>query len=310
MTTDEMVELLEKLDMEPKEVQGKEVKAKCPAHFERTGKEDKNPSFSINASTGAFRCWSCNFRGNLQFLVAYIGNVALEDVESYLLSKDDYLSKQLSKIGEELKSDAPPVVLHESELALYIEPPTDALASRGLTKESARKYGLLFDKKRLTWIIPIRDPATNALWGWQEKGYKGRYFMNFPEGIKKGRALFGYYQSRDCKDIVVVESPLDVVRLDSVGVKGGVAVYGAMLTKEQLALLDTKQNMYLALDNDEAGMRSSQDVLKWANGLNKELWFFNYSNTDMKDVGGMSKAEIYEGITTARISLRKGAFSQ
>jgi len=310
MTTDEMTELLEKIGVEVIESQGREVKAKCPAHLERTGKEDRHPSFSINASTGAFRCWSCDFRGNLQFLVGYLGGVALENVDEYLRERDDYLSKQLEKLGETPESEAVPTVLYESELALFIEPPTDALKSRGLLATSAKFYGLMFDLKKLCWIIPIRDPRTNALWGWQEKGYRGRYFMNYPEGIKKGKALFGYYQIDVSEPTIVVESPLDVVRLHSLGIHSAVAVYGAMLTKEQYALLESIDSICVAMDNDEAGMRSSDEILRWADDHNKAIKFFDYSHTDQKDVGGMSKLEVYTGIQNAKLSLRKGAFSR
>jgi len=34
-----------------------------------------------------------------------------------------------------------------------------------------------------------------------------------------------------------------------------------------------------------------------------ECWFFNYDNTDMKDIGGMSKAEILFGLDNARHSI-------
>jgi len=37
--------------------------------------------------------------------------------------------------------------------------------------------------------------------------------------------------------------------------------------------------------------------------LSFEAWFFNYSATTMKDVGGMSKAEILAGLETAKHSL-------
>lgn len=311
MTTDEMVSLLEKLGIETGEVQGREVKARCPAHLARTGREDSHPSFSINASTGAFRCWSCHFKGNLQYLVSYIGGVDYEDVDKFIKDKEE-LSDLLARVDTEPEEDLIPTVLYESELALFTPPPTDILRGRGILPSVAARLGILYDPKKRSWIIPIRDPLTNALWGWQEKGITGRYFMNYPTGVKKGRTLFGYYQHMtvftDEASLLLVESPLDVARLASVGIDFGVAAYGASLTKDQYELLNTDRKLYVALDNDEAGRNSTSEVGVWADKVNRPVWFFNYDHTDQKDVGGMSKDEIYTGIANARISLRKGAF--
>jgi len=38
--------------------------------------------------------------------------------------------------------------------------------------------------------------------------------------------------------------------------------------------------------------------------MGKEAWFFNYSHTDMKDVGAMSKVEIESGLETAKHMVR------
>ena len=49
--------------------QGDELWAQCPQHKERTGREDKNPSWSINKDTGAHFCFSCGYKGSLHNLV-------------------------------------------------------------------------------------------------------------------------------------------------------------------------------------------------------------------------------------------------
>ena len=61
-----------------------------------------------------------------------------------------------------------------------------------------------------------------------------------------------------------------------------------------------------AMDADEAGVASSMRLLEQTKQLNFEAWFFNYSHTDMKDVGAMSKAEIVTGIETAIHSIQYG----
>ena len=51
-----------------------------------------------------------------------------------------------------------------------------------------------------------------------------------------------------------------------------------------------------------AGHVCTKDLLKWAKAINKGVWVFNYAETDQKDVGGMSKAEIQAGIESAKFS--------
>lgn len=305
MTTDEMVELLERFSVEVSSVQGNEVHAKCPGHFERTGKLDRNPSWSINAKTGAHKCWSCNFRGSLQYLVSFLGGVEMEDVPEFLTKRaNDRLSKAFEALLNPVNvNDAPLVILPESQLALYEAPPTNALKSRGLTASAAELHEVLWDPQRLCWIIPIREPYSNGLLGWQEKGYTGRYFKNQPEGVRKRGTLFGFNQYKG-KDMILVESPLDVVRLTSLGIAGGVAAYGAGLAKDQYTLLLDADRLIVAMDNDDAGRQSSADIMKWARERGKGIWFFNYTQTDMKDIGGMSRVEVVYGLENAMFSVR------
>ena len=69
MTVDEMKDTLTRLDVEYYSIRGDEIQAECPAHEERTGHKDRNPSFYINADTGAFICFSCGWKGSLYTLV-------------------------------------------------------------------------------------------------------------------------------------------------------------------------------------------------------------------------------------------------
>jgi len=58
------------------------------------------------------------------------------------------------------------------------------------------------------------------------------------------------------------------------------------------------------MDNDKAGNEATRDLLKRAKEYGLECWLFNYSQTDMKDVGGMSQAEIVWGLENATHMLR------
>jgi hypothetical protein len=57
------------------------------------------------------------------------------------------------------------------------------------------------------------------------------------------------------------------------------------------------------MDNDKAGRESSKALLGWSLRLGFEARFFNYDHVDVKDIGGMSKDEIFSGVANARHSL-------
>jgi len=297
-----MEDLLVRLGLDVVSTRGYEVQTSCPAHLERTGHIDHNPSMWVNSDTGAFICFSCQFKGGLQTLISYTQGVTYEDAAEWLTSADG-LSRRLERAVAHKPTYEEVTTITESMLAAFTTPTQDMLRGRGLTMDAAEDYGVKYDSRKDAWILPIRDPLTSTLLGWQEKGVSGRYFKNYPKGVQKSNTLFGY-DLYSGGDMIVVESPLDAVRLASVGISGGVATYGALVSKAQVNLLRGADRLVVAMDHDEAGVESSKALLNFSIKYGFECVFFNYSGIDCKDVGGMSKNEIVFGIDNARHSLR------
>ena len=306
MRLEEMERVLERLNIDVINVRGSEILALCPGHKEITGKEDHNPSWWLNAETGAHICFSCGFKGNIWSLIATAQN--LRDANGFLDYADAkdwlYLSFdniQLGSPDEEIEQESifkEVTQITESRLALFTYPPEHALKARGLTLQAAEKHQLLWDTAHSNWITVIRDPYSNKLLGWQEKGFSRRYFRNYPTGVEKSTTLFGLNRYKGGR-MIIVESPLDVVRLDSIGISGGVSTYGSMISNAQIELIKDADEILFALDNDESGINASKKVLE----QNFEAWFFNYSHTDMKDIGAMSRLEILTGLDNAKHSV-------
>jgi DNA primase len=311
MMVEDMQSVLERLGMEVVSVRGLEIQSHCPAHEERTGHVDRNPSWWINSDTGAFICFSCQYKGALLSLICSVNNLKTEYGELDFSAAEHWLKesdidvestiKRLDKINK-LKEQEEDILISNSYLKAYGAPPIGVLKARGITPESALKYEILWDKNKSNWILPIRDPYTNKLLGWQEKGFTGRYFRNFPQGVKKSISLFGFNNYTD-GELIVVESPLDCARLHSVGVSTGVATFGALVSKEQLKLIRSAKKIIFAFDNDEAGRKTSSDLLAKTRELGFDAWFFSYSHTTMKDVGAMAKSEILEGLFNSKHSI-------
>lgn len=305
MRLEEMETVLRRLNIEPVNARGSEILALCPGHKEITGKEDRSPSWWINSETGAHICFSCGFKGSLWSLIATAqglrdanGILDYADAKDWLYLSFDNI--QLGAPEEEQEESIFKEVTNitESRLALFTLPPAHALAARGFTTQAAEKHQLLWDTVHSNWITVIRDPHSNKLLGWQEKGFSRRYFRNYPQGVEKSTTLFGLNKYNGGR-MIIVESPLDVVRLESIGVTGGVSTYGSIISNTQLDLIKEADEIVFALDNDESGMNSSKKMLEH----NFEAWYFNYGHTEMKDVGAMSRLEILTGLDNAKHSV-------
>lgn len=291
-----------------------ELVALCPLHEARTGRKDNNPSWSINADTGVHHCFSCGYKGTLLSLVAEVldlhtlwGRLDFEAAKAWLFAVAEidlaFLVRTLEANKNTYVSIPRAVPMSEGRLGVFVAPPQWALDARGLSADACKAYGQLWDAKQDSWISPIRDADTKKLMGWQEKGQTKRTFRNKPTGVVKSVTLFGldvWIQG----PMVIVESPLDVIKLATItNSYMGVSTYGAMVSNEQVALMRKADKLIIAFDNpklDPAGEKAALDMLARVKREGMECWFFNYSDTGLKDVGDMTSEQIIWGIDHAK----------
>lgn len=279
---------------------GDEFVAECPMHYQRTGKQDSHPSWSINLNTGLFLCFSCGYKGSIITLISDLKGVTFDEAKILTVKPD--INDSIARIP-----GPQPIVSHrqsisESQIYRFSPPPKWALRRRHLSPEACDLYGVRWNFNSESWILPIRNPTDNALLGWQEKSEVDRMFRNYPLGVKKSGTLFGY-QAFTGGRMVVVESPLDAVRIQSDGIAGAVATYGAIVSKLQLLLMSAADEVVFALDNpfkDAAGRKSSIELLKDTQGVLRSVRFFNYNDVDAKDPGDMTVEQLYSGLETAK----------
>lgn len=299
---------------------GSEANALCPGHEQRTGRQDNSPSWYINLDTGQHICFSCGYKGNLaqlvcdvnEFYIQAYGTTYSYDYEAAQNWLANISAIPLEKLAAMIKSlpqyqgpPPKPLEMSEARLAIFTEPPLDALQSRNITAESAQEYGVLWDPKKKSWILPLREPHFNRLMGWQEKGTEHRTFFNRPTGLQRSRTLFGVNVQNE-ELVIVVESPLDCLRLHSAGIKGAVAMCGTSISNDQVKLLRYSDRVISAFDNpkvDKAGKKASDEMREWARKYGLNLSFFNYGDTGKKDPGDLTDEEIVWGIQNAKTSL-------
>ena len=283
-----------------------EISAKCPAHLERTGKEDAHPSWSVNAISGDHNCFSCGFKGSFVDLVRYILQTDRSDAVTWTRNRGGIERVRASlgigvKASDLVESNDERGIVNEASLALFVEPPADALAKRNISREAARHFGILWDVDKEQWIIPIREPGTAKLIGWQEKNE--RWFRNRPNNVKKSTCLFGLDVFPGGR-AVLLESPLDVARLYTAGIAGGLSSYGVQVSADQMGILRDRVDLtVIALDNDTDGRRLS-DRLRKSHAQKMRMRYFNYDAApDAKDVGDMTDDQIRFGVDNANSAI-------
>ena len=294
------VELLEELGVESPKDGDEEIHARCPKHFDRVGKPDRNPSWSISRSTGRHHCFSCGYGGSLVSLVMDMQHVDLFAAHRWLRSHavatvlDTIISGGLPGFAEE--PEVPPTLLPEDRLKRFHTPPEGALRGRRVSRDSAKRFGIRWDRENDAWILPMRTPAGELL-GYQIKGAKS--FRNYPKGVVKSDCLFGADVFPVGETAVLVESPLDVARLYDLGYHG-LSPFGVNVSDKQIQLLIAlTDEVVVALDNDSAGITSSR-VLRTNYSRRLRMFFFDYpSDAPGKDVGELSNLAVHHGIQRA-----------
>ncbi len=245
------VDLLEALDgagVVVTDVRDCEAWARCP----EPSHEDNSPSWSVNLANGRSHCFGCGFGGGLEHLRR---ELALPPV-------------RLAPGSEtERRPDSAAPAMGDFRLAAFSAPPSSALRRRHLSCEAAAQYEVRWEAVDRAWVLPLRAP-TGELLGWQLKASRGEGCLNYPPGIPKSSTLFGLRAATNSsRHLVVVESPLDAVRLASAGIAGGVATMGGSLSRPQLTLLQRHADrVTLALDADDAGRRGALAVLQALRG--------------------------------------------
>lgn len=234
---------------------GREIACQCPFH------SDSHPSFSINAENGLWICYQCGESGSLERLLEKVAGVsepkqlkaALKHVQraTFRPAARKDAADAITK-GEALYTEPQDPYYLYAKYSAFHDVPGWALAERYITPESASHFGIRWNKG---WVIPIWAPRKTQdiivdFWGWQFK--RMDHVDNYPPGIKKSRTLFGM-NVLESRTAVLVESPLDVVRMHSVGIPA-IASYGAMVSAYQISLIEAQlDRVILALDNDIAG---------------------------------------------------------
>lgn len=299
----DVLKCLDELGIAVHRITGDEAVARCPGHLRRVGKEDNDPSWSVNVETGVHNCFACGFRGPFAAVVREVLGLPSNEADAWVRSRGSLERiEQLLTGGyiDELTLKKPARTITEADLALYTPPPPDVLDTRNIDASAAAALGILYDEETDCWITPIRDPDTRALLGWQEKAVEDRFFRNRPRQVEKSRTLFGLDQPDLGRTAIMVEAPLDTAVIRSAGLAGALSSFGAGVSDAQMQIvLERFDLLILALDNDDDGRKHSDRIYEqWHRRM--PIWVMPYL-VKAKDPGEMAYREIRECIAASHL---------
>lgn len=247
----------------------------------------------------------------LRFFKTDISTLKIYSVPDFDANKQDAI------LNKKLKENKPIITREQVRKKLRI--PAEYLLSRGYRKDIIDSYdiGLCTEKYKPMSnriVVPIYDdnhkymvsclgrsifdecpkcklyhsgacPAQEAIWH--------KKWIN-SENFHRDSSLFNYWNAlahiKRTGNVILVEGPLDVLRLEQEGIHNSVAVYGSTMTDGQSIILERLplQNIIVAFDNDEAGKNGSKKVLEEYGHLCK-IKQFQYQS---KDIGLATSQEI------------------
>jgi len=273
---------------------GMELRLRCPFH------EDKTPSLSINAETGKFHCFGCHAKGGdiFDFVVAKEGISAgdrTKDRRQAALRITDWFGVEPNAPAPLATAPTAPVSAPVAELTPPAEesegpinPPLSftfkhldtrhpyLLQDRGLQEATIDFFGLGHHSGKGIMqgrvVIPIHNEQGDLVayagrWpadtGWPEGSQK----YALPAGFRKSNVLFNLHRAKEhaTEGLIVVEGYFTVFEFYQRSRKNVVALMGSSMSAEQERLIvetvGPKGRVLLALDNDEAGRKGSEDAI-------------------------------------------------
>jgi 5S rRNA maturation endonuclease (ribonuclease M5) len=233
--------------------------------------KDSRPSMGIKITDTnvLVNCFTCGFKARkLSFLykrLAHHDSYWSPAVNACLQMESEEIMQGLSGMSYLAKKKKELKPFDEALFTPFSGHIPRYLMKRGVSIETAKRWGLGFDKVRKRAVFPVRD-YHGQLWGCVGRSINGAHpkYLNYWE-MKKGKQVLGAHLINTQRKIIVVEGVLDaVITEQALQVQGKdnqygvVSILGASITSEQTELiLKFSTEVILCFDNDEAGERGA-----------------------------------------------------
>lgn len=254
----------------------------CPNWLDNHKNGDANPSFGFNEKELVANCFVCG-QIDLIELVKLCGGIeddarALAFLEAHSDLQASTSDDLVNRVQEIMHPEEEIKVMPEYDSSIldqwrFLHP---YLEERGIDKEIAKEMQIGYDERHDAIVIPLFFQDKLRGWQWRHLSTcdicdptpKYKSTRNLP----KSKSLYGYDRllrtlTAEENYVIVVESPMSVLKLLSLGVNNVVATFGSY-SREQGMLLQPIQNLFFWGDNDGAGFTNAQHCIS----INK---FFN-----------------------------------
>lgn len=244
---------------------GDERRARCPFH------DDRNPSFSVNVSTGKWRCFSpaCGSQGDLfayhqkRYRVDFI--TALRELESFcgILPQQKQEAPNDGVIDEAIVEAAHNKLVHSPELLQYLH------QHRGLTIETIKKFQIGHgDDGR--YYIPIRDElgTLRNIRRYKPNADAGEKMISWRKGFGALRLfpIMRIFEAPPDEPLILCAGEWDCILADQLGFHSITATGGEGSWRNEWSnLLFNRRDVVICYDNDEPdekGKRAGEEGAK------------------------------------------------
>lgn len=259
----------------------------CPYHDNY-----RTPAGEIDKVTGAFFCFSCQESHSLvDFVMKVSGRTYFQAIRIIEQGKTD-----IDLVGEiegtleiipDFEAFDTNLILRLHSQAMDSDRAKDYFASRHITLDSMEKYMLGYSETQDMVTIPIMNPEGDMYVGFVGRGVGEKKFKNSNK-LPRAKTMFNIQRAKRSRDVYVVESSFDAIRLEQQGV-AAVALLGSSVNQRQGELLSKYFNNVIVIgDNDDAGRQMGQKLL---DKLGKSAIIVGIPSR-FKDVGDMTDDDI------------------
>lgn len=258
----------------------------CPFHA-----NNRTPAGEVDKVKGTFFCFACHHICDLVELVMHQTSRTYFESLRFIKSKDTGSSIEL-EIEKRLVAKEDYVQFDElliQRLAMSALDSSRAMSyysGRKITEASVRKFELGYSERQDMVTIPVHSPD-GMLLGFVGRSVEGKQFKNTP-GLPKSKTMFNLHRVKSSRNVYVVESSFDAIRLDQCGFPA-VATLGSNVSNFQVDLLKKYFNDIIVIaDNDEAG---GNMVTRLKEKLTSRVSIIRLEK-QYKDIGDMEDSDI------------------
>lgn len=212
------------------------INVPCPFH------KENDPSCGVDLELDTFYCFGCEKSGRPSRYPELI-KLALE------------YGAHMAYMPSTTTAPVTPV-----KIVVNRDPSSDRyLLDRGFNHDTLDKFEIGGDDYALYFPVKLRSGETAGVIRRVWENTETRYLNS--KGFRRKFYVYGSWLCDASSGVIVVEGPLDCVKMHQLGFTNTVALMGNKLTNEQAALLKKlSTRVTLAMDNDSPGEKARYDM--------------------------------------------------